>query len=673
MRYVTELPVAVREIENVWIPLSDGVRLAARMWLPETAESQPVPAVLEYIPYRKRDMTALRDGSTHGYLAGHGYACVRLDVRGVGDSEGVYGDQFTARYVEDAAEAIAWLARQPWCSGEVAMFGLSWGAAIALQTAARHPPALKTIVCAAGIDDRYALRYPGGCLSTATLSSIAAQLSYATRPPDPAIVGERWRDMWLARLAAARPMTQPWLAHSYRDAAWRSASIVGDFSGIACPVLLSAGWADPAFASAMLRTLGRLRGPRLGIVGPWAHRYPHLGIPGPAIGYLQETLRWLDHWLKGCQTGIMQEPTLRAWLPSGFSAAPTPEDRSGRWISEPSWPAPAIEQQAWWLGPSGLTPSPQSEHRFDLAPDILIGSCAGEFMPIFSAARGPELPGDQSGEDRRSLVFDSAPLGASIEMLGTPSLLLEVETDQPAEQIVVRLCEVAPDGRSRRLSWGARNLALNDDFSAPRSVASRRVSIEVPLFDIADSIAPGNRLRVALSTSYWPMLWPAAKPTGVTLHAGRCRLLLPARTSRNADGWKPGEPEAASTVTWTCLRTGGYRRHEGTDPATGEHVLTITEDMGIGRIEQIGLSVSEISTRTFRIRPDDSSSAALETEMTCSFSRGAWSAETRVRGAVSAGGSGMLALHELQAREGERTVYAREWRESVRPSLVGSQ
>ena len=666
MRQITKLPVPVREIENIWIPLSDGVRLAARLWLPETAESQPVPAVLEYIPYRKRDMTALRDGATHGYLAGHGYACVRLDVRGVGDSEGVYGDQFTAQYAADAIEAIAWLARQPWCSGEVAMFGLSWGAAIALQTAARRPAALKTIVCAAGIDDRYALRYPGGCLSAATQSSIVAQISYATRPPDPAIVGERWREMWLARLAAAQPMTQRWLAHPQRDETWLSDSITSDYSAIACPTLLSAGWADPAFAAAMLRTLARLEAPRLGIFGPWAHRYPHLGIPGPAIGYLQETLRWLDHWLKGRPTGIMQEPTLRAWLPSGFTVAPTPEDRPGRWISEPGWPAATIEPQAWWLGRDGLTPSPQADHRVDLPSDMVIGRAAGEFMPIFSAERGPELPGDQSEEDRYSLVFDSAPLGASIEMLGRPSVLLELETSEPAGQIVVRLCEVAPDGRSRRLSWGARNLALSDDFSAPRSFASR-TSIEVPLFDLADSIARGNRLRVALSTSYWPMLWPSANPTRVTLHAGRSRVLLPVRPARNDERRNMGEPEAAPSFTWTPLRTGGYRRQELTDPATGEHVLTITDDMGTARIEEIGLSVSETTTRSFRIRRDDPSSAVLETEMSCSFSRSEWSAETTVRGRVSGDRSQMVARHELRAKEAEQTVYARDWRDTLPP------
>ncbi|HKF70642.1 MAG TPA: CocE/NonD family hydrolase [Stellaceae bacterium] len=663
MRGVTELPFAVREIENLWIPLSDGVRLAARVWLPQTAGSRPVPAVLEYIPYRKRDMTALRDGATHGYLAGHGYACIRLDVRGVGDSEGVYGDQFTSQYVDDAVEAIAWLARQPWCSGEVAMFGLSWGAAIAMQTAERRPPALKTIVCAAGIDDRYALRYPGGCLSTATLRSIVAQMSYATRPPDPAIVGERWRDMWLARLSAARPMTEAWLGHPCRDEAWRSASI--DYSEIACPVLMSAGWADPAFASTMLRMIGGLSGPRLGIFGPWAHRYPHLGIPGPAIGYLQETLRWLDHWLKGRQTGIMHEPMLMAWMPSGFTVSPTPDDRPGRWISEPQWPAPTMEPQTWWLGLNGLTPSPQEPHRVDLPSALVVGSGAGEFMPIFSSERGPELPGDQSREDRTSLVFDTAPLDRVIEIIGIPTVLLDFEANEPGGQIVVRLCEVTPDGRSRRLSWGARNLALGDDFSAPRRPRVNGQTIEVPLFGLADSIAPGNRLRLAVSTSYWPMLWPAAKSSRVTLNASRCRVLLPARVPRSGDGVAIGAPEAASSFTWTTERPGGYRREEMTDPATGEHVLTITEDMGTGRIEEIGLSMSESTIRTFRIHPENPSSAALETQMTCRFARGDWSAETSVRGRITASPAGIQAKHALKAREGKRTIYDREWRESV--------
>jgi hypothetical protein len=163
------------------------------------------------------------------------------------------------------------------------------------------------------------------------------------------------------------------------------------------------------------------------------------------------------------------------------------------------------------------------------------------------------------------------------------------------------------------------------------------------------------------------MLWPSAKLARATLHAGRCKLLLPVRPQRRGDDRTMGEPEAAPSFTWTPLRTGGYRRREATDPATGEHVLTITDDMGTGRIEEIGLSVSETTTRNFRIRPGDPSSAALETEMSCGFSRGLWSAETTIRGRISGDASGLVTHHELRAKEGDRTVYAREWRETVPP------
>jgi putative CocE/NonD family hydrolase len=661
MRRITDLPVRVRELENIWIPLRDGIRLGARAWLPETAERDPVPAILEYIPYRKRDMTALRDTATHGYLAGHGYACIRLDARGIGDSEGLYGDQFAEQYIDDAVDAIAWLALQPWCSGEVAMFGLSWGGAIALQTAARRPAALKTIVCAAGIDDRYALRYPGGCLSTAAISGIVAQMSYGTRPPDPTIVGPRWRDMWMARLGAAAPTRL--LAQPMRGEVWRSTSISDDYGRIACPTLLAAGWADPAFAAAMLRTLEGLEVPRLGIFGAWAHRFPHFGIPGPAIDYLGETLRWLDHWLKKRDTGIMQEPRLRAWLPSGFSTAQLPEERPGRWIGEADWPGSGYEQRDYWLGRDGLLGEPQPEYRIDLPPALLISGAAGEFMPLFGSDRGPELAGDQQADDACSLVFDSAPLDDPLTLLGTPLARLVLEAEAPLGQIVVRLCEVAQDGRSRRLSWGVRNLVLSDDLSQLRAGggAGQSITVDIPLFALAETLAPGNRLRIALSTSYWPLIWPIAQSPRLTLSAAGSRLSLPVRAGHGECGGF-GEPVAAPTLHWANLRPGFYRRAEKTDPATGEQTLTITDDMGTGRIEEIDLEVSEVTTRIFRIRPDDPSTASVATEMTCGFSRGGWSAETTVRGHVARAGPHFSTRHAIRAREGGRTVFSRSWR-----------
>jgi putative CocE/NonD family hydrolase len=664
MRRVTDLPARVRELANIWIPMRDGVRLAARAWLPDGAERDPVPAVLEYIPYRKRDMTALRDTATHGYIAGHFYASIRLDARGIGDSEGTYGDQFAAQYVDDAVDAIAWLARQPWCNGDVAMFGLSWGGAIALETAARRPPALKTIVVSAGIDDRYRLRYPGGCLATATVSGIVAQMSYATRPPDPEIVGEAWRQMWRARLEAAAPTGETWLAHPARDASWQDAAI--DTDAIACPTLLSAGWVDPAFAAAMLRMLERLAVPRLGIFGPWAHRYPHFAIPGPAIDYLGEALRWLDHWLKGRETGIMAEPMLRAFLPHGFTIAATPENRPGQWIGEAEWPGSGAATLGYHLGPNGLAREEQPESHAELPTALLIAEGAGEFMPLFGSDRGPELPGDQGADDDASLIFDSPPLEAPVELLGTPLARLAIAADGPGGQVVVRLCEVAPDGRSRRLTWGARNLALTDDLSAPLAEAKARgrMVIEVPLYPLADTVAMGHRLRLALSTSYWPLIWPAAEQPRLALSTQGSRLSLPLRRGRG-DCAGFGEPVAAPTLAWTQLQPGAYRRVETTHPATGERTLTITDTMGTGRIDALGLELDETTTRTYRIRQDDPSSAALTTEMRCGFRRDTWSAATTIRGAVRRDGADLMTEHTIEATEGGEPIFQRRWQRRI--------
>src|SRR6056297_4270871 len=107
--------------------MSDGTRLAARIWMPDDAAEKPVPAVVEYIPYRKRDGVRLRDETMHPYVAGHGYACVRVDLRGSGDSDGVLTDEYLPQELDDGIEVIRWLAAQHWCSGRVGMIGISWG------------------------------------------------------------------------------------------------------------------------------------------------------------------------------------------------------------------------------------------------------------------------------------------------------------------------------------------------------------------------------------------------------------------------------------------------------------------------------------------------------------------------------------------------------------------
>ena len=183
----------VEVIENLFVPMPDGTRLAGKLWRPKGAG--PVPAILEYLPYRKREGTRARDQKMHGWLAGNGYACLRLDIRGTGDSEGLIDDEYTAREQEDGCDAIAWMAAQDWCDGQVAMIGISWGGFNALQIAARRPPALKTIITVGSTDDRYAtdVHYIGGCLSKDNFDWSQTMFASNDLPPDPEIVGAGWR------------------------------------------------------------------------------------------------------------------------------------------------------------------------------------------------------------------------------------------------------------------------------------------------------------------------------------------------------------------------------------------------------------------------------------------------------------------------------------------------
>ena len=170
---VDAFPRQVRTIEHCWIPMPDGTRLAARIWLPGDAESAPVPAVLEYIPYRKRDLHARARRADAPLLRG---ARLRGGARrhaGLGRLRGPPDRRVPrGRSIDDGVEVIAWIAAQPWCTGAVGMMGKSWGGFNALQVAARAPPALRAIMTVCSTDDRYAddAHYMGGCLLNENLT-----------------------------------------------------------------------------------------------------------------------------------------------------------------------------------------------------------------------------------------------------------------------------------------------------------------------------------------------------------------------------------------------------------------------------------------------------------------------------------------------------------------------
>jgi putative CocE/NonD family hydrolase len=360
------VPVPVTVEEHLWIEMPDGCRLGARLWLPEGALETPVPAILEYIPYRKRDGTRGRDEPMHGYYAQHGYAAIRVDMRGSGESDGLLADEYLPLEQDDALAVIAWIAAQPWCNGKVGMQGKSWSGFNSLQVAARRPEALKAVITTFFTDNRYTddIHYMGGCLLNDNLWWGGIMLAYQARPLDPAIVGEGWREAWLDRLAHMPFFPALWLAHQRYDAYWQHGSVCTDYGAIACPVLAVGGWAD-SYTNAVPRLIANLAVPSRGIIGPWGHIYPHDGVPGPAIGFLQEAVRWWDHWLKGEDTGVMDDPKLRAYVEDAVRPEGTRTMMPGRWVGLDQWPSDELAPRVLHLGAKAALPMrPESRACF---------------------------------------------------------------------------------------------------------------------------------------------------------------------------------------------------------------------------------------------------------------------------------------------------------------------
>ena len=610
MTIITDFPFPVRVVESLPVPLPDGTVLSAKAWLPEGAGK--VPAVLEYLPYRKRDGARARDQGLHMYLAGHGYACIRLDIRGMGDSEGLLTDEYTPTEQLDGVDAIAWIAAQDWCDGQVSMIGISWGGFNGLQIAALQPPALKTVITLGSTDDRYAtdVHYVGGCLSKDNVDWSATMMAQNDLPPDPEIVGPKWREMWLERIAANEPWSHIWMAHQRRDAYWQQGSIRQDFAAVKVPVYAVSGWADN-YSEAIPRLLAGLSCPRLGLIGPWAHSFPHDVTVGPAIGWLQEALRWLDHWCKGQATGIMDEPMLRVWMQDPVPPRTCYTERSGRWVGEDIWPSPRITPHVLYPG-VGLGLKPQGGKATICSP-LWVGLGAGE---IGRYGEDADWAGDQREDDAGSLVWQSQPLAERFEILGAPRLQLRLNSDQPQALIVVRLSEVAPDDRSTRVSLGLLNLTHRFSHEDPVALTPGEwTEAEVELDDIAHSFAPGSRIALSLSTTYWPIAWPSPVLATLTLDLAHCALTLPQRPPRPEDAsLRPFDrPESApdTPVIWHKTPPKSPRKVVR-DLLTGRTTVDFPRWTYDCEMTDINQRVTSEGFARFEITGDDPLSAATE-------------------------------------------------------------
>ncbi|WP_136620748.1 MULTISPECIES: CocE/NonD family hydrolase [Mesorhizobium] len=611
----TEFPFAVETVDPLWITLADGTRIAATLWRPRT--DTKVPVVVEMVPYRRRDGTVARDIDIHPWLAGHGIACARIDIRGSGDSDGDLADEYLPREQEDACEIIAHLAALPWCNGNVGMTGISWGGFNALQVAARRPPALKAIIANCATDDRYAddIHYMGGALLTEQEMWSNFMLVKKAMAPDPQIVGDAWRAMWVSRLEATSSLSEIWLAHQRRDDYWRQGSVCEDHAAIECAVMAVCGWED-SYSNFVPRLLEHLPGPKLGIVGPWSHAYPCRGAPGPLIGYLQEALRWWRHWLCGEDTGIMDEPLYRVWVTG--EERPQPfylPDHAGNWAAEDQWPSPHIERRALHLNAGGLGSEPApGATTLSVRSPVTAGRDCGRWGGYGGSC--PDMAIDQRREDGLALCFDTPPLDNDLTLLGAPELDLLVTVDQPHVNLAARLCDVYPDGTSALMTYGVLNLSHRDSHEHPEPCpVGTPFRVRLKLNDFARTVPKGHRIRLALANQHWPILWPQPKLSTLSVATGDSTVMLPVRPPSARDRDVRFEPaETAPPVPTTTLDDGFDRRIVTDDVGSGVQTIALSSDHGRRRYDDRAITVSSANSDTMSIRADDPLSAKLVTE-----------------------------------------------------------
>ncbi|WP_373352805.1 CocE/NonD family hydrolase [Pseudoroseicyclus sp. CXY001] len=644
--------------QQITIPLSDGTILHARLWLPEVPAAEKVPLVLEWIPYRQSDGTALQDSMMHGYFAENGIAAARVDIRGSGNSDGLLIDEYLKQEQDDACEVIAWFAGQDWCNGNVGMIGISWGGFAGLQIAARRPPALKAIITACSTDNRYTddVHFMGGALLHDGMqwgSGLFAQLG---RPPDPAHVGERWREMWLERLdGIEEPPLARWLAHTDYDDFWKHGSVCEDYSAITAAVWAVGGWVD-GYTDPILRLMENLSAPKKALIGPWTHMYPTWGQPGPQIGFLQDAMRWWKHWLMDEDTGIMDEPQLQLWLgkdPLPDTKAP---DIGGRWIGLPAWPPQAPEQTFY---PDDRRLSPErgaTEETIVLDSPLALGTWGGEWCPLDGGGNGPEFAGDARADDGMSLCFDTPPLTEPLHVVGVPVLKLRLSFEGERALIVLRLNEVWPDGTSGRVTFAVRRLQRPDGVAPGESF-----EVEIPMKGVAHEFSPGHRMRLALSTSYWPMVWPEREKNAITLEPGTMAFHLPGMPPE-ADHSQPeyGPAIHACPVPSEVLEPGEISRDILWHLASGEVEMVVTNRRATWELG--GMVMAGDGGHTSVVDPRDGSKTRATFKASSRYWReGGWQVRMETRSHVSWKDGKLCLDAHYEAFEGDEKVFSRAW------------
>jgi predicted acyl esterase len=503
-----------------WIPMPDGIRLSATLYMPENAKAgEKFPALLEYLPYRKDDATAARDYPVHAYFAEHGYVSVRVDIRGFGTSEGVPTNrEYSEQEQLDGEHVIAWLASQPWSTGKVGMFGISWGGFNSIQMAMRRPPALKAILAVDATEQLFHddVHYVDGMLHFDEFELNMDLAPSMTGAPDYTldenILGPRFE---------SAPWSLLYFKHQRDGEFWRAP--LRALSEIKTPCFLIGGLLD-GYRDSIPHMLEQVKAPIKAIVGPWNHTFPNEAEPGPQIEWRNQAVRWWDYWLKNRNTGIMDDPPLAIYMQDWHAPDTHLKDVPGKWRGERGWPPSNVANTTLYLYEGhalSTEPAKAAAHQLRYVPSI--GVEAGFWWG--------ELLTDTRPVDAFSLTYDSVPLKESLSILGRPHALLEASASAPVADWIARLSDVAPDGSVTQITGAGINGTHRESASDPKDlVPNQTYALDIEMHLATWNFPVGHRIRLSVSNALWPMIWPTPYAMTTTLHLGGAngsRLTLP--------------------------------------------------------------------------------------------------------------------------------------------------
>ncbi len=633
-----EFPYSWDVIENVWIPMSDGCRCSARIWRPKT--DKPLPAVFETQPYRKRDGMRGRDEPMYGFMAGMGYNVVRVDMRGAGESDDCFYDEYLKQEQDDAIDAINWIAAQPWCDGNVGMMGKSWSGFNSLQVAARRPEPLKAIICVGFVDDRYIqdIHYKGGCLLNDNFWWGNIMQAYMCRPIDKEIKPETWLEESLRRLREMPHWQAEWLRHQLKDDYWRHGSVNVNYDDIQIPVFALDGWAD-SYTNSVLTLMQGLKTPRKAMIGPWAHVFAHDGVPGPAIDFLGEAVKWWDKWLKGIDNDCLDCPMVQVWLEDSMKPETVHPVSDGRWVGLEGWPDKSVEQKTFALEYGRIKAKAACEGVSDedaadegTSEEIIISTLPnhGLFANEWMGAGVPgESPADMRADDGMAVVFDSDVLEEDLEVLGYPTFGVDFTCDKPAAFLYAQLSDVWPDGAVTRVSYGLMNLThLKGHDRVEYLEPGRKYHAEVELDVCGHNFPEGHRIRLTLANSFWPMIWPSPEQAVIRFDARDAEFRLPVFTGPDCEG-PMKEARCAPLTPKTILKEGVVNREIRYD-LVKDSWTSITDGVGgvfgegVYRFDDIGTVVEHNLKRELTLSNKDPLSATYRIIQKMKMGRPDW-------------------------------------------------